>query len=73
MPLCGAVTKLTRPASDVDGCTLWTPAIVPTVSDRRRERKEGGDRLRAKKIAKKLDRGRLAAMYADAAIVVSQR
>jgi len=35
-------------------------------------KKEGIDSGR-KKIAKKLDRGRLAAMYADAVVVVSQR
>lgn len=49
------------------------PPSSPPSRIARRERKEGGDRLRAKKIAKKLDRGRLAAMYADAVIVVSQR
>ncbi|CAL1688324.1 unnamed protein product [Lasius platythorax] len=45
MPLCGAVTKLTRPALDADGCTLRTPAAVPTVSVRREEggRGRGGE------------------------------
>lgn len=29
MPLCGAVTKLTRPGSDGTGCTLRTPPASP--------------------------------------------
>lgn len=53
--------------------SMVAPSEHPTVSDRRREWKDRGDRRKAKKIAKKLDRGRLAAMYADAVVVVSQR
>lgn len=32
MPLCGAVTKLTRPSPNTDGCTLRTPLLSRHVS-----------------------------------------
>lgn len=33
MPLCGAVTKLTRLSPNTDDCTLWTSTVAtPTVS-----------------------------------------
>ncbi|TGZ37882.1 hypothetical protein DBV15_02135 [Temnothorax longispinosus] len=55
MPLCGAVTKLTRLSPDTDGCTLWTPtAAAPTVPTRL----GGGIDSGRKESRKTLGRGR---------------
>ncbi|EGI69629.1 hypothetical protein G5I_01535 [Acromyrmex echinatior] len=67
MPLCGAVTKLTRLSLNTDGCTLRTPAAaVPTVwgclgggIDSRRKESQKNPRSRE----------RLAPIHADAVVV----
>jgi len=66
MPLCGAVTKLTRLSPNTDDCTLWTPAaIIPTVS----ARLGGGIDWGRKESRKIFGRGRLAPIHADAVLV----
>lgn len=67
MPLCGAVTKLTGLSPDANGCTLRAPAVAAIPY--RLGARQGWDGLEAKRIAKKLGRGRLASMYADATVV----
>lgn len=66
MPLCGAVTKLTRLSPNTDGCTLRTlAAAAPTVWGRL----GGGIDSGRKESRKTLGRGRLAPIHADAVVV----
>lgn len=67
MPLCGAVTKLTRLSLNTDGCTLRTPAAAaPTVWDCL-----GGGIDSGRKESRKNSRSRerLAPIHADAVAV----
>ncbi|KYM95947.1 hypothetical protein ALC62_13395 [Cyphomyrmex costatus] len=68
MPLCGAVTKLTRLSPNTNGCTLRTPAAAaaaPTVWGCL----GGGIDSGRKESRKILGRGRLAPIHADAVVV----
>lgn len=67
MPLCGAVTKLTGPSPDADGCTLQALVAAANAHPHRlRDLRRGWEG----RIAKKLGRRRSLAMpmYADAVL-----